>query len=111
MMMIIAADSVSPKNLEKGTTTGARVDRVVFKKEVALGLVGCVGIRVVKRWNPVSPLVPEGHTPLTSCFDHSALFGSQEPLLRSFFCWQRCHELPRGRGPPDHAALAPTCCE
>lgn len=75
MMMIIVVDFVSFKNLEKGIIIGVRVDRVVFKKEVVLGFVGCVGIRVVKRWNLVFLFVLEGYIFLISCFDYFVLFG------------------------------------
>lgn len=54
------------------------MDEAVFKEEGALGLVGCVGVGVVKRLHSSN-----------SC-GCSALSGSQELLLGSFLCWQRC---------------------
>lgn len=90
-MMTVAPRLSEPQEFREGNNQRAGVDRLVFKEEVALDLVGCIGVRVVKRLSPVSPLGPEGCTPLPSCCGRSALSRSQEPLLRSFFSCQKCH--------------------
>lgn len=66
------------------------MDRLVFKEEVGLGLVGCIGVRVFKRLSPVSYLGQRACTPLAAVVMLPYL-GPKEPLLGSFCYWQRCH--------------------
>lgn len=78
---------------------------VVFKEEVALGLVGCVGVRVGKRRGPLSGLRLEGYSPLAAVVVLLFWVLSTSTwkifLLAEAPCCQEQEE-----GPPDHITLA-----
>lgn len=69
---MMAPDS-EPQEFREGTNHRARVDSIVFKEKVALGLVGYVGVRVVKRRGPFCCLGLKGL--LSGCCGRSALSG------------------------------------